>query len=274
MAGIPEAFAARIASLPTMPDAADRVLRLLKEPHTTAESLRRVIEIDPSLTAAVLRLANSSLFGPPQKTANLSHAIMLIGFFRLRSLTLTTVVAGLRSLIPSGAAGERELIWAHSVNTGLAARALAGRLGAAWGEEAFVAGLMHDCGRLVLLAVETESYQQLIEQSGGELPASAEERAALGLCHQQTGGALMRQWKMAGQLVRVVETHHEPLRTEDEDALLTAVVMLADRIQYRIRGEDVAQPAELLGLDLETLPALCEEIRQEVAEARSVLMAM
>lgn len=270
----PEAIAARIAGLPTMPDVAQRALEMLREPDTSADDLRRVIEADPSLAASVLRLANSSLFGPARPTASLTHAIVLIGFSRLRSLTLATVVSGLRGLVPQRAAAERDLIWLHSVNTALAARALSVRAGLQWSEEAFVAGLMHDCGRQVLLALEADAYCELIHAANGEMPKVAAERERLGVSHEEAGGALMRQWRMAPQLVMSVSSHHGPQSFEGPHGATLALVALADRLMEPGLGEDPAAPAEHVGLAVPDFDVMRREIQREISDSRVELLAI
>ncbi len=270
----PETLADRMNALPPMPQAAGRVLRLLEQQDTTADDLRRVIETDPALTGTVLRLVNSALFGMPRQISTLSHAIMLIGFLRLRSLTLTTVAAGLREMIPPDAAAERALIWEHSVDTALGARVIAERLGFGWSEEAFVAGLLHDVGRLVLLSFQVREYRGLVDPGRGALPTPEEEVALLGMDHEQVGRELLRRWRLAPQLVEVCGGHHGDALPRGDHAELAAIVMVADRLLGSASREDPVPPAEALGLGAGDLDRLGEEVRREVADARSVLLAM
>lgn len=270
-----EALVARIGSLPTMPQAAARALELLREPDTTADDLRAVIETDASLAAAVLRLANSSLFGPAQATAKLSHAIMLIGFYRLRSLTLASVVSGLRSLTPDDAAAEHDMLWNHALDAALAARALGERAGLEWSEEAFVAGLMHDCGRQILLVLEPELYCSLIHDAGGRLPSVAREKEAMGVSHEDAGAALMRLWKMAPQVVQAVGSHHGPGSFEGQHGGLVALVALADRIMEPSEEEEsLEEPLALLDMQDLDPDELRHEVQESVTAARPLFLAL
>ncbi len=270
----PGTLAERMNALPPMPRAAGTVLRLLESADTTADDLRRVIETDPALTGTVLRLVNSALFGLPQRISTLSHAIMLIGFLRLRSLTLTTVAAGLRGLIPPAAADEQALIWEHSVDTALGARVIAERLGFGWSEEAFVAGLLHDVGRLVLLAFQVDEYQGLVDPGRGSLPTPEEELALLGMNHEQVGRELLSRWNLAPQLVEITGRHHGDVEPAEAHRELAALVMVADRLLGSASHEDPAGPAAVLGIGREELVRLAAEVQREVADARSVLLAM
>ncbi len=270
----PGALADRMDALPPMPQAAGKVLRLLEQQDTTADDLRRVIETDPALTGTVLRLVNSALFGLPQQISTLSHAIMLVGFLRLRSLTLTTVAAGLKGMIPPDAAAEQALIWEHSVDTALGAKVIAERLGFGWSEEAFVAGLLHDVGRLVLLAFQVREYRGLVDPGRGSLPTPEEEVELLGMDHEEVGRELLSRWNLAPQLVEVCGRHHGDVLPEGEHRQLAAIVMVADRLLGSASHEDPAPPAEILGIGRDELSRLAAEVQREVADARSVLLAM
>ena len=270
----PGTLAERMNALPPMPRAAGTVLRLLESAETTADDLRRVIETDPALAGTVLRLVNSALFGLPQRISTLSHAIMLIGFLRLRSLTLTTVAAGLKGLIPPAAADEQALIWEHSVDTALGARMIAERLGFGWSEEAFVAGLLHDVGRLVLLAFQVDEYQDLVDPGRGSLPTPEEEATLLGMTHEQVGRELLSRWNLAPQLVEITGRHHGDVEPAGEHRELAALVMVADRLLGSASQEDPSDPAETLGIGREELSRLAQEVHREVADARAVLLAM
>jgi HD-like signal output (HDOD) protein len=269
---LPEGLTARISALPTMPRAAREVLERLRRPDVTAHELQEVIETDPGLAGSVLRLANSSLFGPPRPTTSLSHAIVLIGLHRLRALTLTAVVSGLRALAPAEAASVRDLIWRHSVDVALAARLLAVRLGLDKSEEAFIAGLMHDCGRLVLLVLEPEGYRRLVRVAGGVLPTSPAEKSALGFTHEETGAALIRQWGLAPQLVLAAGSHHGPHSFEGPHGAIVALTAFADRMMEPGNQEPIAPVADSIGLDTSNLDALRDEIEREVAGARAELL--
>ena len=271
----PETVTSKVGELPPMPDAAAMVLKLLSEPDTTAEDLQRVIELDPGLTTSVLRLVNSALFHLPRQISTLSHAIMLLGFLRLRSLTLASIVAGLKGLIPPAAAHTRDTIWEHSVSVALAARALAAKAGLAWSEEAFVGGLLHDSGRLLLLAYDPEKYASLLRSSAGCLPSPEEEKELFGVDHQQLGGLLLTEWNLAPQLVSVVGQHHGAVTLEGPHAALTALVVGADRLMEADCSEEPPREAlAVLGFDVDRMQPLAEEIREIVHEERGGLMSL
>ncbi|MDQ7007259.1 MAG: HDOD domain-containing protein [Acidobacteriota bacterium] len=271
----PDQVASRIGELPPMPAAASKVLRLLNEKETTGEDLRKVIETDPGLTTSVLRLVNSALFNLPQRITTLSHAIMLLGFLRLRSLTLASVVAGLKELIPPAAAQARDAVWEHSVNVAVAARALSVKANLAWSEEAFVAGLLHDTGSMILLVCEPDAYVAMLQSCEGELPEPEQERERLGLDHQQVGRLLLGNWNLAPQLVAAVGGHHGDEFEESEHGALVALVALADRMMsHGTALEACGLAATRLGFDTAQLGQLRDETMETVHEERGELLTL
>jgi putative nucleotidyltransferase with HDIG domain len=258
--------------LPPMPQAASRVLDLLNQPDTTAEDLRRVIETDPGLTTAVLRLVNSALFNLRQHISTVNHAITLLGFLRLRSLTLATVVAGLKSIAPGSAADVRDRIWEHSVNTAIGARWLADKMSLAWSEEAFVCGLLHDCGRFLLLARQPHAYVALCEP-GHPLPSSAQERKVLGVDHQELGSALLQRWNQAPQIIEVVREHHTEEPAGDH-AQLVSVVALVDRVTEDGIRKGAYAAAERLGIESSSLSDLRHDLMKAAHEQRHELLTL
>lgn len=270
----PRDITAKIGDLPPMPRTAARVLEHIDDDSSGADKLGRIIETDPALAGSVLRLVNSALFSLPQHVTALPQAIVLLGYPRLRSLMLATVTAGLRDLVPSIAADARTRVWEHSIGTALAARQLADRLGCAAPEEAFVAGLMHDCGRLVLLLQRTVDYMLLLQRAPGHLPGTDSERALLGFDHSEVGAALLRHWNLAPEVIVAAEHHHRWGADAAGDGLL-ATVVLADGLLYGAIGDPTYQSAAAsLGVPADALGELSVSILEEVAASRSSLLAL
>ena len=267
-----ERLAESLSQLPPMPQVAGKVLEMLESSTVTADRLRQTIEADPALAAAVLRLANSAMFSLPEQVTRVSHAVTLIGFLRLRSLTLTTVLAGLKHTIPQQVAEYRDAIWEHSVNVALAAKAFAKELAPTWTEEAFVCGLLHDCGRLALLVTRTEDYAALMR--GGELPTIAAERERLGFDHAELGMALLTQWGLGEPVTTCVEAHHDDAAFDRPFGELVALVTLADRSMCPAVEGEALRPAGLFGCAEDMLEPLTEDVKLSVQEMRGELLSM
>ncbi|MBP7146464.1 MAG: HDOD domain-containing protein [Acidobacteria bacterium] len=261
------------AELPPMPSVAGQALLLLQDPDTTADQLRAVIECDPALTATVLRLANSALFTLLKPVTTLKQAIILIGFLRLRSLIFTSVASRLRDAIPPEATEQRWLIWEHAIVTALGARYLVEKRGEDWYEEAFICGLLHDCGRLVLLGQKTDDYVDLMLQSGGALPLPGPERQRIGIDHQQIGRMLLEQWNLGPLLAETAGAHHGTDLEASPHAVRLAPVVLTDRL-FENASEDPIPAAARLGYKAEKLDELSLDVRRSIADGLSVLRGM
>lgn len=264
----------KVGALPPMPRAAARALELLDDPDAPAERLGKIIETDPSLAAAVLRLVNSAFFALPQPVASIPRAVVMIGFARLRTLILATLTAGLRDLVPPNAADARDRVWEHSISSALAARSLALEFGFGWGEEAFAAGLLHDCGRLVLLAQRTQAYVGVFERAGRSLPSCAEETAAFGVDHATVGAALLTLWNQAPALIESAGLHHAAEFSGTEAGPYIAIVVISDWIARSVTAPVPAKAAERLGVSLDLLDRLALELPPHLAASRAALLSL
>jgi putative nucleotidyltransferase with HDIG domain len=195
--------------LPPMPIVAQRVLVLTEREDTSPMDLQRVISTDLALATKILRVANSALFGQARSVATISQAVNLLGYNAIRSLV---VAASVRSLfMAKGDAGLKErLLWEHALGCGIAARLLAARLGYPGEENAFLGGLMHDIGKVVMNARFPEEYGRLFEAVYNHRRRAHEiEEEHLGLSHPVLGAILVKSWNFSAELEDVVASHHD-----------------------------------------------------------------
>jgi putative nucleotidyltransferase with HDIG domain len=224
--------------LVSLPEVFMRIREVLSDPDSTVEEAAAVIGKDPSLTAKLLKLVNSAFYArtmrvsgglPPGPVDSLSRAVMLLGLNQLSTLAMGVSVLPLFKNIPPECIDMRQF-WRHSVGVGLVAKLLAARLGDPSPERFFVAGLLHDIGRLVL-------YKQLPEVAGTTLAKAAGEgrllvdveRELLGFDHGQLGGMLLRKWRFPESLEQAVWRHHDPMSADVplEPALIGVADMVA-----------------------------------------------
>ncbi len=206
-----------IRDLPAMPHVAAKVLELSSDPDTSAARLQQVIADDQSMTARILKIANSAMYACSRRVKTLSEAIVMLGFNSIRSLVVTSAA---RNLYSTGAArmGLKErLLWEHSIGTAFACRLLTERKHPALREEAFLAGLMHDIGKLVLnlqVPAEFDEIVQIVYNENREFHETEQE--LLGFDHARVGALLVNKWKLSPLLEDVIGHHHraESLTTE------------------------------------------------------------
>jgi HD-like signal output (HDOD) protein len=265
-----------MASLPPLHEVARHLIALMGNDRTSASDLDRVIRNDQALTARVLKQANSSLYGRSRGVASLADAVVLLGHGCLTDLvlgaSLDEALGGI-ALLP----GFGEAAWDHSVDCATSARALARLTGAADPDAAFVAGLVHDIGLLVIArAAPAELGAILASQPRDPLAA---ERLALGVNHPQVGQRLLEQWNLPTYLSDAVRLHHAPGRRHAPANPLVNLVALADQLSIIDRAAlyPAAEGADLFGLlrlcavTPGRLPALFAEIERGRDDSRRLL---
>ena len=233
----PEAILASDPVLVSLPEVFMRIREVLSDPNSTVEEASAVIGKDPSLTAKLLKLVNSAFYGrtlrvsgglPPGPVDTLSRAVMLLGLNQLSTLAMGVSVLPLFKDIPAGCIDLRQF-WRHSVGVGLVAKLIAVRLHDPSPERFFVAGLLHDIGRLVL-------YKQVPAAAGTSLAEAAAsgrhlvvvEQELFGFDHAELGGMLLHKWRFPESLEQAVWRHHAP--ATGEVPLEPSIVCVADMI--------------------------------------------
>ncbi|NCC25344.1 MAG: HDOD domain-containing protein [Deltaproteobacteria bacterium] len=203
-------LAVRDISLPTIPQVGIELQRVLEDPSSSATDLARVISMDPKLTASVLRMVNSALYNLRQPVETVHRAVAVLGTHQISSLALGTL---LLNLFKKNRPAPLDLnrFWKHSVACGVIARAMARTAGLEDPERFFVAGLLHDIGRMVIMTEEPEVYRQVVQMAEGRnISLYDAERQILGYDHAKLGGMILRKWRFPLSLVSAVIYHHSP----------------------------------------------------------------
>ena len=219
------------------------ITRLMQDPRTSAEELGRAIATDPSLVSKVLKLVNSAFYGFPGRISTITQAIVILGFSTIRNVVLTTSVLKAFSCKLEQKGFDIESFWEHSLLTGAIARALAMERDANFIEETFIAGLLHDMGRIVLsqrLTPEFEKVNAFRVAKGGSWVEA--EQSVLGLTHGEIGGWLARKWNLPIPFVEVMRYHHHPMESlqsgtapQAETTTLIYLVHASDALSKRLK---------------------------------------
>lgn len=200
---------ARLHKLPAMPAVAMELLSSLSDDNTEVDALARRIAQDQAIAARVLRVANSPFYGLQTQVGSIRDAIVVLGFSSVRSLVLTaTVVSGL----PAGRCPgfSQEHFWRHGLAVGVAARNLARALGHK-GDNLFIAGLLHDIGRLAMVVVAPDDYARVIATAHEQdCPWQQAEMSAFGYDHADVGAALAQRWNFPEDIRQALAFHHAP----------------------------------------------------------------
>ncbi|MBS0395301.1 MAG: HDOD domain-containing protein [Proteobacteria bacterium] len=270
----PDHIVADVATLVSLPEVVIRINQLVDDPRSSAEDIGRAVAQDPALTARLLALANSAMFGMQRKVDTVGRAIAVLGTRQVRDLTLGLSAARAFNGIPNDLVSMGSF-WHHSVLCAVAARALAGSCVRGRPESSFVAGLLHDVGQLVLfnkLPAEERRALLMTIDAPNEPDLHLCEQQILGFDHARVGGALARRWRLPASLVEAIEFHHAPARAS-EFPLDVAIVHLANSTAVLAEVEsdefEDAPPIEPVAYEITGLKP--SRVLEVAAEARGAV---
>ncbi|MFO0897920.1 MAG: HDOD domain-containing protein [Pirellulales bacterium] len=267
-------FVRTARDLYSLPAVALEVLELTGHPRVDTRALKAAIEKDPALTTKVLRVVNSSLFGLSREVRDLNQALALLGTKPLKLLVLGF------SLPPALLTGLESRVlgryWRLALTKAVAARELNELLWRQSGDDAFIAGLLHDVGLLVLAQRLGESYNGFVDRADAEgLELGPLERSAVGFEHTDLSAALLGHWKFAPSLVEAVRNAMHPEAPASDDMAtrqLTSVLRLACDLTQLVLHGDTSRLGRMLEqtgtprpLTAERLQAIATSLAAKVA---------
>lgn len=266
----------KIDSLPTLPTAVAQLSRLIASPTASAKDFEAVIKPDPSLTANLLRLANSAYFGLRREVTSVKQAITLLGNKRVFEIAAS---AGFSKIIPVNLPGYRIQsadFWLHSIAVAVLSERLASELRVKAPGLLFTAGLLHDLGKLAIGSFLEEEESALLDRlSNEDVAFSTAEKELLGTDHCEVGAELGQQWDLPDAVIWTARWHHQPADAGDVDSILVDLVHLADAMAHMFGyGADVGglsrtvdkEVASRLGFDVHSIEAVSSETESQIRE--------
>jgi HD-like signal output (HDOD) protein len=259
------------------PSVIREILPLLDEAEFSAEKLSNVILKDPSLTARVLKVANSSFYGYSGQVNNVNQAVMILGQDMVKCLIMSISIHNQVTSREPGKDAEYTQLWKHFLETASVAKNIAMTVNHGMEEEAYIAGLLHDFGRLFLLkffSAELFQVNRLVREGQSLIAA---ERKILGTDHQEIGDFVARKWSLPESLMQTMSNHHpKPGEKVNDLPLLSKIVILADNLSpagqelpdspdgAAARIELIDSCVVALGLDLTGLDKFHSTVPKEV----------
>jgi len=241
-----------IGALPTLPDIPTRILQLVSSEESSMEDISRIIERDPALTANILRVANSAYYGAREKVASLKLALTILGLNEIISIVTSISIVRMFPSRKGEDSFDHAKFWRHSFGCATASQLIARELRFDLGDIEFVAGLVHDIGKLILdqhFHARLKEIHQLKEAEGIPLPEA--ETRVMGVDHATLGSWLAQRWHLPSSLVECIRYHHRPLDvlalpTPREQPALTAIISVADILAREpdLNFTESAQPEE------------------------------
>ncbi len=270
-----------IVNIPTLPQVMARVIPMLSDPKVSAREIARVISQDPSLVARILRIVNSAFYGFPRQITTIDHALVILGFNRLKAAIFTASVLEIFRDGKNAIGFNVQGFWEHSIGVGVIARSLARYLRISNVEEHFIFGLLHDIGKLILDYYAKEYYKDVLELKKKEdIPITKAEEEVLGFNHSVVGALIFDRWNLPQDVVEVVGWHHSVLDYNGRFLYSIAIVSVADALTRLIGVGDGGDPyvpdlnrnlLSLLHLDLAGLNFVLSEAVAQMDTMRDFL---
>jgi HD-like signal output (HDOD) protein len=221
----------QLEALPPLPLTVAQVMEVTADPLSSANDLMKAILPDQAMCVAILKIANSALYGRPKKVASLETAIVVLGFDEIRNIVLGKAAVTTFSDIFKTRRAALKHFWDHAFTCGLAARIVAEHLGLQSGQF-FIAGLLHDFGKLAMLLAFDRRYDPDRWLSEISTEASlAGEIELFSTTHAEVGGRLLHHWHFPDTLISALRYHHLP-RQAGKLVGYALVVQLADFLAH------------------------------------------
>jgi putative nucleotidyltransferase with HDIG domain len=269
-----------VDKMPSLSTTVSKVLEICSRTDTSPNDLNKVISLDPVLTGQVLKLINSAYYSLMNKVTSLTRAIIMLGLNTVKNLALSTAIIRCVGQAKKSKALPIKDFWAHSIGVGVMAKLLAAERGMplADREEYFVAGLLHDLGKIPF----GDEYAEVLAQVKKEQsPLVQLEKKYLEIDHEEIGEMIASKWKLNAVITDAICHHHSPERAEPDHQALVATVALADfyiclfDIGYAGNSypdeNQLTTLLDLCGLEWHTVAGLSEAVDAEIRKAEIFL---
>ncbi|MEM9445907.1 MAG: HDOD domain-containing protein [Verrucomicrobiota bacterium] len=238
----PDAVLETLASyLPAIPGVVVSLQDKFEDPDCSYQEIDHIVSKDPTLTLRILKLANSPTYGLSKKVESISEALMLIGMAEVKDAIVGTAIAK-----AFDSSEQAKVFWKHSIACGVCARYLANCVNPSRADGLFMAGLIHDIGRLIMSKAFVDGYKkanQLCESK--KIPIAQAEQEVFRFDHTSLAEAILKQWRIPSKLITIVRYHHSPQlapKSKIETNLLHLADTLADILDLGSSGEPMLDP--------------------------------
>jgi len=274
-----------ISHIATLPEVTLKIIELVEDPSSSAQDLHEVISNDPALCSRILKVVNSSFYGLPGQIASINRAIVMLGLNAVKNIAIAASLTKLfrgGELTPFFSAKE---LWDHSNTVAIACKMISDRLGMGLGDEAYLAGLIHDIGIMVEMQYDRSQLIDALDRCNADETGTPSvslletEEEVFGANHQDFGKGLCEKWKFPAPFVAAAGFHHNPTEAPSEARKIVYVVHAADKIASMIDGgfkldnpscEIQKEVMEELGITDAMVTDMIEKLIEAVNEASEI----
>ncbi|OGP69740.1 MAG: hypothetical protein A2Y80_03490 [Deltaproteobacteria bacterium RBG_13_58_19] len=268
----------QMETLPSLPSLYAEIMREVESEYSSMQKIGQIISRDIGMTAKVLQLVNSAFFGHCRHVSSPVQASELLGLETIKSLVIHVHIFSQfkHATLPSSFMNR---LWDHSLATGIYAQTIAKleKLGRTVIDDAFMAGVLHDAGKLILAANFPKRYRQaLLEALKNKTSLEESEQQIFGVGHAEVGAYLLALWGLPQPIVGAVAFHHRPRQNQCEKISFCTMVHAANYLEKLARGQEEEKAAARVDQDylaglglLEKLPVWLEVCQQAIQEGES-----
>jgi HD-like signal output (HDOD) protein len=277
-----QAVVNQIQSLPTLPQVAQQVVTMVDNPDISSSNLAKTITLDAALVSKILKIVNSAYYGLPRKISTVTQATVILGFNAIKNIVLTASVFSAFNTNGRKSRFDRRKFWEHSIGCAVSCKVLSKRILLGIPEEAFVSGLVHDIGKIVIDQFLHEKFKKILEiVEKKNISIRFAEKEVIGIDHSQIGEWLCDQWNFPKHIQESVAFHHQPELSEQHKKMV-AIVHIGNVISRLERlgfsGDDIPpeispQSWKILNIPEEELGELIIEIKEDY-EKSSVFLEL
>jgi HD-like signal output (HDOD) protein len=253
------------------------IAQIINDPTSAVKDLKKLIEVDPPLTAKLLRVVNSPAYSLRREVSDITQAVILIGFEAVKELALNQKICEIFVGDETNDGYSRPSLWKHSVGVALFAKLICRREFRLRGENVYAAGLLHDLGIIVEDQFLQAQFREILaKRETDEKGISVAERQVLGFDHAEIGMALGDFWNLPEELVMGLGYHHNPDQTPKAHRKLVSILYVADRvcqdagIGYRdqpIEDQDFFRKClQELNIESSALDLILEDVKLEISK--------
>lgn len=275
-AALEKRLSTAVEKMPAFPRSVQRILELTRDINCLPKDLIGVIEKDPVITIKILKLVNSAYYRLPNKITSINQSVVYLGINTVKNLAVNFSTIG---MLPdhNGAGFDIQNYLMHSLASASISRELASRYAAAEGDptDCYIAGLLHDFGKVVFAQFMADEFHQALELSASQnLPLHEAEEQIIGADHTVVGAMLAKRWQFPDELVACISGHHTPGFSSALAECLYVADRIAEHLGYDSNGnlgaEVAAQPLPArFGGDLDHVIAELGDLQRLVEEAQA-----